>query len=222
MKRFLLTLTLVLACVTLTVGAAPKHRNHLGVNITSADSVNTGITVYSDTTQADTCAQSGWHMQFDDDMPDTPITELVEAFKPMFGVGGIMLAVVITIGVFLLLLAPIIIIIVLIHSVYKQRSERMRLAQKALEKGQAIPEVICKHTPETNDALWKRGIRNVSIGVGMILMFMFWQSAVLMGVGALVACYGVGQLVIVRTSGGRESREEQETEEVEETEQTEE
>ncbi len=222
MKRFLLTLTLVLACVTLTVSAAPKHRNHLGVNVTTADSTNTGITVYSDTTQVDTCAQNGWSMQFDDDDDDMEFLEPIKFLKPMFGVGGVMLALVVTLGVFLLLLAPIIIIIVLIHNVYKQRSERMKLAQKALENGQPIPDGLCKYTPETNEALWKRGIRNVSIGIGMILMFMFWESAVLMGVGALVACYGVGQLVIVRTSGGRENREEQELEEVEHTEQTEE
>ncbi len=209
MKGFLLTLTLVLACITITVDAAPKHRNHLGVNSTAVDT--TGVIAYSDTTQVDTSAQSGWQVQLDDDDDaDRVALELINAFKPMFGVGGVMLAIVIFIGVFLLMIAPFIVIILLIRSAYKQRSERIRLVQKALENGQPIPEGFCKYIPETSEVLWKRGIRNASIGVGMILMFMFWESAVLMGVGALVACYGIGQLVMVHTTASRESKEEKE------------
>lgn len=31
-------------------------------------------------------------------------------------------------------------------------------------------------------------------------MFTIWSSSFLAGIGALVACYGVGQMVIARTS----------------------
>lgn len=217
MKRFLLTLTLVLACVTVSVDAAPKHRNHLGVTASAAtDSAHVGIDVYSDTTALS--ADSVYQAQAGDDVDIEGLDEIVDALKPVAGAGGMVamlvgmvVAMVTIVGVLLLLLAPIIIIIMLIRNAYKQRSERLRLVEKAMENGQPIPSEICKQMSDDNDRLWKVGIRNTAIGVGLILMFCFWQSGMLMGVGALLACYGIGQLVIVRTTGGRKKNEDQES-----------
>ena len=137
----------------------------------------------------------------DDDLDD--FGSFVDFCKPLFGMGGIAIAVIVCLLVLLFLFAPLIAVILIVRHLIKQRNDRIALAEKALEQGQPIPSQLCEQALDTNETLWRKGIRNVSIGVGMIVMFYIWSSSMLMGIGALVACYGVGQLVIVRTTGGR-------------------
>ena len=179
MKRFILTLTVMLACIAMSVDAAPHHRNHLD-NAVVADTAHTGIEAYSDTASWDAAAaaDSTYYAStpyMDDDLDD--FGSFVDFCKPLFGMGGIAIAVIVCLLVLLFLAAPLIAIILIVR--------------------------LCEQALDTNEALWRKGIRNVSIGVGMIVMFYIWSSSMLMGIGALVACYGVGQLVIVRTTGGR-------------------
>lgn len=205
MKRFILTLTVMLACIAMSVDAAPHHRNHLD-NTVVADTAHTGIEAYSDTASWDAAAaaDSTYYAStpyMDDDLDD--FGSFVDFCKPLFGMGGIAIAVIVCLLVLLFLAAPLIAIILIVRHLIKQRNDRIALAEKALEQGQPIPSQLCEQALDTNEALWRKGIRNVSIGVGMIVMFYIWSSSMLMGIGALVACYGVGQLVIVRTTGGR-------------------
>ena len=46
--------------------------------------------------------------------------------------------------------------------------------------------------------MWRRGIRNVSIGIGLMLFFWFLGAEPLVGIGGLVACLGAGQMFMVR------------------------
>lgn len=205
MKRFILTLTVMLACFAMSVDAAPHHRNHLD-NAVVTDTAHTGIEAYSDTASWDAAAaaDSTYYAStpdMDDDLDDFPF--FVDFCKPLFGMGGIAIAVIVCLLVLLFLFAPLIAVILIVRHLIKQRNDRIALAEKALEHGQPIPSQLCEQALDTNEALWRKGIRNVSIGVGMIVMFYIWSSSMLMGIGALVACYGVGQLVIVRTTGGR-------------------
>lgn len=45
---------------------------------------------------------------------------------------------------------------------------------------------------------WAKGVKNTSIGVGLIIMGMIIETSALAGIGFLVACYGIGQIVISR------------------------
>lgn len=45
---------------------------------------------------------------------------------------------------------------------------------------------------------WAKGVKNTSIGVGLVIMGMLIKSTALVGIGFLVACYGIGQIVISR------------------------
>ena len=45
---------------------------------------------------------------------------------------------------------------------------------------------------------WAKGVKNTSIGVGLVIMGMLIKSTALAGIGFLVACYGIGQIVISR------------------------
>lgn len=45
---------------------------------------------------------------------------------------------------------------------------------------------------------WAKGVKNTSIGVGLVIMGMLIKTTALVGIGFLVACYGIGQIVISR------------------------
>ena len=45
---------------------------------------------------------------------------------------------------------------------------------------------------------WAKGVKNTSIGVGLVIMGMLITYTALVGVGFIVACYGIGQIVISR------------------------
>lgn len=45
---------------------------------------------------------------------------------------------------------------------------------------------------------WAKGVKKTSIGVGLIIMGMIIETSALAGIGFLVACYGIGQIVISR------------------------
>lgn len=45
---------------------------------------------------------------------------------------------------------------------------------------------------------WAKGVKNTSIGVGLVIMGMLIEYPLLVGIGFLVACYGIGQIVISR------------------------
>lgn len=58
--------------------------------------------------------------------------------------------------------------------------------------------------PDENREMWKNGIMNCCIGVGLILLFISIGLDGLWGIGALVACIGVAKLVIASTTKGKD------------------
>lgn len=45
---------------------------------------------------------------------------------------------------------------------------------------------------------WANGVKKTSIGIGLVIMGMLIETSALAGAGFLVACYGIGQIVISR------------------------
>ena len=196
---------LALAMGITSAMAAPHHRNHL--KITSTAVIDTtqgqGVAAYSDTTAAHAHASAAAIGA--DDYDDADDLEAAMSTTGGFWHGlsdfnDSMLPFVFIVAILIFLAFPFIVLIVLLRYLFKRSRARMELAQKAIEKGQPIPEGLCGKQAVPAADLWRTGIRNVSIGAGLVLMFAIWGSAFLAGIGALVLCYGVGQLVIVKTS----------------------
>ncbi len=57
-----------------------------------------------------------------------------------------------------------------------------------------------------DDYMLKRGIQNVAVGMGLVIMFGCWGAEFLVGIGFLVVCLGVGQIVISRLVPGVSGR----------------
>ena len=183
----MLALTMGMASAT----ATPHHRNHLKITTTAViDTTQAqGVAAYSDTTAAQAHA-SAVSIDADDDDDADDLSDF----------NASILLLVFVVAVLIFLAFPFVVFIVLLRYLFKRSKARMELAQKAIETGQPIPENLCGKQAVPAADLWRTGIRNVSIGAGLVLMFAIWGSAFLVGIGALVLCYGVGQLVIVKTS----------------------
>ena len=79
----------------------------------------------------------------------------------------------------------------------RRNKDRVRLAEKAMEQGQPLGESEMPLNKKSPDYLWRRGVRNVSIGAGLALFLWFLGADSLVGIGLLVACLGVGQMFMV-------------------------
>ena len=185
--------------------AAPHHRNHLKITTTAVvDTAQAqGVAAYSDTTAAQAHASAA-AIDADDDDDAADLAEAMATgggfWHGLSGFNGSILPLVFVGATLIFLALPFIVLIVLLRYLFKRSRARMELAQKAIETGQPIPESLCGKRATPTADLWRTGIRNVSIGAGLVLIFSIWGSAFLAGIGALVLCYGVGQLVIVKTS----------------------
>ncbi|MBQ2216172.1 MAG: hypothetical protein II416_07835 [Prevotella sp.] len=165
--------------------------------VAKADSMEDGIEAFSDTTQAIAQTTTNNVDNWDSDNYDNPFAWLVALTA---STGGILLAIFIVLMVLLFILFPFIILALLLRFIIKRHNDRVTLAEKAMENGQPIPDEIMSIDKQSEDYMWKRGICNVAIGLGIMVMFWIWNADTLTGIGALIFCYGIGQMIISKTS----------------------
>ena len=194
---------------TMVVNAQPKHRHHAVAAQTAVAADTTAkdeIEAFSDTTSVAEENSTVPRVYVDDDFDfvsdnfeDIP-DWLVNFLGGSLGVvGGIFLILMLIIAVFLAL-APFIAIVLILRYLIRRHNDRVMLAQKAMETGQPIPEELVPTDKQSDEYLRRRGIRNIWIGIGMGMMFGIWGADMLTGVGVLVLCYGIGQVMIARSS----------------------
>jgi len=84
----------------------------------------------------------------------------------------------------------------------KNRKERIKLAQMAMEKGQPIPDELLKEKQKlSGDDDYQTGIRQMFTGVGLAIFLGIVIGKVGFGIGALVFFIGLGKWFIARQSG---------------------
>ena len=217
MKKVIFTMALLL---TLSMGmqaAGQKHRHTPRQEL--VDSTNNGaIEAYSDTTTSDT-AKSGkakvtittstspWNTntttyEMDDDSFGSMISH---AFGDMRGKDIAGMFFVLCVLIILFVLAPVFIIIALFYFINKNRKEKMRLAQMAMQQGQPIPDGLLKDKEvgyDNND--YQRGMRQCFVGVGLMIFLGFAAGTVGFGIGALVFCIGLGKVFAGKTAQRRQ------------------
>ncbi len=126
----------------------------------------------------------------------------------MEGVGGILAPTMvfsIIAMVILFILAPLLIIIAIFYFVNKNRRERYKLAQMAIQNGQPIPDEILKeqtkYTSKGSD--YQTGVRQMFTGVGLAIFLGIVIGEIGVGIGALVFFIGLGKWYIARQSGDK-------------------
>ena len=204
MKQYLIALTMMLALHANASSVQPQHRHHaqvVAVDTTAQD----GVEAYSDTTSTDLAGTEDSVYTYNTSSNSFDIDTGTEDFiKKLLGgtigVGGVIIAVLVSLALLICVLAPFIIVILIIRYLINQHNNRISLAEKAMETGQPIPDDLKPVATESPEYYRRKGIKNTAIGVGLAIMFAIWGSDMLAGIGVLIACWGIGQLVIAKTS----------------------
>jgi hypothetical protein len=97
-------------------------------------------------------------------------------------------------------LAPVLIIIALFYFINKNRKQKMKLAQMAMQQGQPIPEQLLEDKPGNVDDEYQKGMRQCFVGVGLMVFLGYAAGNVGFGIGALVFCIGLGKVFASRSA----------------------
>ena len=212
MKKYLIAITLMLALGLNTQAASQKHRHTPRTEqVDSTKNNQDAIEAFSDTTStAD--AEDAEDDKYITHRHRTVVYGDADDVKAigdaMEKVGGIMVpSLVFTIiaMVILFILAPLLIIIAIFYFVNKNRRERYKLAQMAIQNGQPIPDEILKeqtkYTSKGSD--YQTGVRQMFTGVGLAIFLGIVIGEIGVGIGALVFFIGLGKWYIARQSGDK-------------------
>lgn len=191
---------------TKTTTAAKATRNNTPTGSLTATAAQTSdsddeLEAYSDTTEVydtDSATTQSYQFNIDEDGMD----RMTRGFSWLAdGLIGTLL-----IFLIIFVFSPVAVIAVICYFIYKNRKQKMQLAEMAMKNGQKIPEDIVSRRRQTDDEQWSKGIKNIFLGLGLVCLFAFMGFDTGKGIACLVICYGVGQAVIARTTARRRDR----------------
>lgn len=207
MKQLLITLTMLLVLGLTTEAVAQKHRHTPQPQQTElVDSTSkNGVEAFSDTTSAattPTAADDNFPFDDEDDFVRTPIDSFFDHVGLMqTGIAGMFFVLLILLIVFVL--SPLLIIIAVFYFINKNRKDKMRLAQMAMQQGQPIPDQLLKEQSPVGDEEYKSGLRQCFVGVGLMIFLWFAAGEVGFGIGALVFCIGLGKVIVAKSTASK-------------------
>lgn len=204
MKQLLITIVMVLALSMNVEAAAQKHRHTPRTEQVDSTKAKDAIEAFSDTTAVDETADNDTYVTRSVTYSSKDAQELKEVMDVMgsFAVPWVAVSIVSVVVIFLL--APLLIILVVFYFVNKNRKERYKLAQMAIQNGQPIPDEVLKgqplNTKETSND-YTAGLRQIFLGIGLAIFLGIVAGKIGFGIGALVFCIGLGKVVIAKMSG---------------------
>ena len=205
MKKGLIAIAMMLALSMSADGAAQRHRHTpRKEQVDTTRQEQEAIEAYSDTTSSDTANYSGGSQmprQRTITITDEDAKVVQELFEGMGSFVGPGIVAIVAIVV-LFLLAPLLIIITIFYFVNRNRRERYRLAQMAIQNGQPVPDDILRNQLASDSDDYRAGIRQMCLGVGLAIFLGIIMDEVGFGIGALVFCIGLGKWYIARQSRG--------------------
>ena len=199
MKKYLIAMTMLL---TLGMGqtATAQGQNPKAVEeLVDSTGKKNALEAYSDTTNVadDSTVVSRHHRIGGYTNGGTIVNDIFSNI----GVEGMMgMTFVLMVLLIIFVIAPVIILALLFFFVYKNRKQKMRMAEMAMKQGQPIPDELFADHKETDNELWQKGLRQTFLGVGLLAFFGYIGSTLGIGIGILVTVIGLGKLAIVKTS----------------------
>ena len=206
MKKYLIAITMLLALSLNAEAASQKHRHSARTEqVDSTKDKQDAIEAFSDTTSS-AASEDAEDDQYISHRHRTTYTtssdvkELKEVMESVGGIFGPMMAVGIVTIIVIFFLLPLLIIFVIIYFVNKNRKERYKLAQMAIQNGQPIPDDILKSkvSSSSGDNDYQTGVRQMFTGVGLAIFLGLIIGKVGIGIGALVFFIGLGKWFIYR------------------------
>ena len=187
-----------------TEAVAQKHRHTPRTVQVDSTKTKDAIEAFSDTTAVAKDAEDDQYVTRSVTYSSRDAQELKEVMETMGGFFGPWVAVSIVSIIVIFLLAPLLIIFVVFYFVNKNRKERYKLAQMAIQNGQPIPDEVLKgQTPNTKEEYneYTAGLRQIFLGIGLAIFLGIVAGKIGFGIGALVFCIGLGKVVIAKKSG---------------------
>ena len=131
------------------------------------------------------------------------VEDLKEVMESFGGYVAPWMAVSIVAIVVIFLLAPLLIIIAIFYFVNRNRREKYKLAQMAIQNGQPIPDEILKDNTDARmlTSEYHAGIRQMFVGIGLAIFLGIIIGKLGIGIGALVFFIGLGKWFVARQSG---------------------
>lgn len=202
MKKLLMTMTLLL---TLGMGAQSVAQNHRHTPREQEELVDStsknAVEAYSDTTSAAASAADGWDDENwsngsdDNDLDERVLGKIDKALDSWDAKDTVAVLFLLGIPFIIFVLAPILIIVLLFYFINRNRKQKMKLAQMAVEQGQPIPEQLLEDKVNNVTDEFQKGLRQCFVGVGLMIFLGLCAEEVGFGIGALVFCIGLGKVV---------------------------
>ena len=210
MKQYLIAIAMVLALSSNANATAQKHR-HTPRTEQVSDTVKHdqgSIEAFSDTTaKADSNANDDEDYTYKHRVTlegDEAAEHVVESVMDNMG-GAVFLVPILAILCFGFFL-PVVILILVFYFINRNRKEKYRLAQMAIQNGQQIPEELLKETYTTNNTKeYNEGIRQMFTGIGLAIFLGIILEELGLGIGALVFFIGLGKFMIARQAKKNDS-----------------
>lgn len=217
MKKILFSLAVLLALGSSAPADAQRHRHTPRTTVVDKekaqdakaddeDVVNGGITAFSDTSSVakDTAFAIAVYRgdstvndsnRYDPSRFDDPFSWIGYLCSSSFWGNLFVFGLLLLFLLFLFL--PLIIVLLIIRYFVRRHNDRVRLAEKAMEQGRPLTDEEMLLSKKSPDYMWRRGVRNVSIGIGLAIFLWCLGAESLAGIGGLVACLGAGQMFMV-------------------------
>ena len=202
MKKYLIAIALMLTLGLNAEAASQKHRHGKQAveQVDSTKKPNDAIEAFSDTTSvADDDESQEEYVTYHHGMSKEDAQALKDVLDGVGGIAGPWAIVSIVAIVIMFLIAPLLIIFVIFYFVNKNRRERYKLAQMAIQNGQPIPNEVLNDTKNAvlNDD-YQAGIRQMCVGAGLAVFLGLIIGELGVGIGALVFFIGLGKWYVGR------------------------
>lgn len=199
MKKYLFVIALLLTLSMTSDAAAQKHRHTPQADELVDSTSKDALEAFSDTTTvADSdsvAAADDFDEDFDVTISDDKLSDILRSIGLGNLVGGVFLFVLLPLILFVI--APVLILFLIFYFINRNRRDRMKLAQMAIEKGQPIPEQLLKdRMAPVDDRMMQQGIRQLFLGIGLAIFLGICIGEVGVGIGALIAFIGMGKICI--------------------------
>ena len=206
MKQYLIAITMLLALSLNAEAASQKHRHSARTEqVDSTKDKQDAIEAFSDTTSSAASEDAEddhyiSHRHRTTYTTSSDVQEFKDVMESFGGVVGPMMAVGMVAFIVIFFLLPLLIIVTIIYFVNKNRKERYKLAQMAIQNGQPIPDDILKSkvSSSSGDNDYQTGVRQMFTGVGLAIFLGLIIGKVGIGIGALVFFIGLGKWFIYR------------------------
>ncbi len=205
MRKSLIAIAMVLTLSMTTDAVAQKHRHTPRTEQVDSTKSNDAIEAFSDTTSVAEDEEDDTYVN-SRHVTVTTDEDAYGFFRAMFSnaESDVFFGMAAVLGIIFILfvLFPIIVIIGVVYLINRNRKEKYKLAQMAMQNGQPIPDELLKDKNVIGDSDdYHTGIRQMFMGVGLAIFLGIVAGKAGFGIGALVFFIGLGKWYISKNSG---------------------